>query len=93
MHTHSSIGSLSSDEVVLSKGKASWTTQEEVALVQYFFKNKSQMSGASFKDTVFQQAAIAIKPLHHKGAEKNDKSCKTKWKNICIFFVHVLPVS
>ncbi len=76
------------------KGKAHWTPQEEAALIQFLFDKKNETtSGTMFKDSIFQQAALHIQPLHVKGSQKSMSSCKSKWKSVCISFVRVFTVS
>jgi hypothetical protein len=74
------------------KGKAHWTINEEREFINFLSEFKGEMSSNSFKDTVFQQAALHIRHLREKGAEKTSSSCKAKWRKVCISLVRVLPV-
>jgi hypothetical protein len=93
MHTRSSKSPVASDDdKEEKKGKAHWTINEEREFINFLSEFKGEMSSNSFKDTVFQQAALHIRHLREKGAEKTSSSCKAKWRKVCISLVRVLPV-
>lgn len=66
---------------------ATWTDEEIEALLQHFLEKRSGPKGAGgFNNTVFQSAAVAIRPLFKKGAIKEAKHVKGKWRAVCITF-------
>jgi hypothetical protein len=76
------------------KARPIWTTLEEGALLDFLSEKKHEMTlGGLFKDVVLKQAASATREYHERGVEKNVNSCKSKWRNACISFVHALSVS
>jgi hypothetical protein len=76
--------------------RAHWDPFEEDMLVDFLSKEAqlgNMSSNNMFKDPVFAQAVIAIRPFYKKGPSKDVKSCRTKWRAVRISFTCVLPVS
>lgn len=65
---------------------AFWTDEETEALLKHLIKNQSTSEGAGgFHNTVFQSAISAVQPFYKKGAIKDVKHMKGKWRSVHFF--------
>ncbi|KAG1888101.1 hypothetical protein F4604DRAFT_1916016 [Suillus subluteus] len=48
-------------------------------MLTYLITEKSSLAGATFKDTIYNQAAISITSKRTHGPPKTGEQCKTKW--------------
>jgi hypothetical protein len=72
---------------------ARWDIGKEVELIRFLSGKQGEMSARSFKKLIFKLAANAVRPFYKSDAYKDFASCKLKWTNVCISFIHALPVS
>ncbi len=60
---------------------------EEAASIQLLFERRNELTfGPVFKEKDFRQVASVLKRLREKGVEKDVDSCKSKWRQVCMFF-------
>jgi hypothetical protein len=62
---------------------AYWDEKEEAELIKALASYRSDMVNNNFKDPVFTAVAADIAPYYVKGAVKDMKMCKLKWKTVC----------
>jgi hypothetical protein len=72
----------------------SWQAEDDKAFLDYLFSQKSSLSTGGFPKHIFQGAVNELKRKGQprRGAEKTLDLCKTRWKKVCISFIHVLPI-
>ncbi|KAG1863202.1 hypothetical protein DFJ58DRAFT_725099 [Suillus subalutaceus] len=59
--------------------KAQWGFDEIDAMLTYLIMEKSSLAGVTFKDTIYNQAAIEIASKRTHGPPKTGEQCKSKW--------------
>jgi hypothetical protein len=76
------------------KEKASWSTKEVSALVDYLYEHRFEAGdGGNFKNTSFNNAAVAIVPYWESGLAKSGAQCKIKWMSVSCLYHSFLPLS
>jgi hypothetical protein len=75
------------------KEKASWSTREVTALVDYLYEHHfAAGDGGNFKSAFFNNAAEAIAPYWESGPAKSGAQCRTKWMSVsCIYRLFLHP--
>ncbi|KAF8494132.1 hypothetical protein F5888DRAFT_1848234 [Russula emetica] len=64
-----------------------WDLNEEAELIRFLSGKQGEMSGKSFKEPIFRQAADTINDLPKSGQKdddpkKNTSLCKSKWSHL-----------
>jgi hypothetical protein len=74
------------------KEKASWSTKEVSTLVDYLYEHCFEVGDrGNFKNTSFNNAAVAIVPYWESGPAKSGAQCKTKWMSVsCLYHSFLL---
>jgi hypothetical protein len=66
------------------KERATWTQDDETALITFLLKHKSEAGdGGNFKSSTWTLVATKMNGLKKKGGEKTADSCKGKWTRVC----------
>ena len=58
------------------KAHASWTDTDNTQLISFLYEHWAQGTDGRYKKSTYIAAAEDLAPHHHKGEEKNWKSCK-----------------
>jgi hypothetical protein len=92
MQTQSSKSPPTSGDELPPYRKAFWGVEEEAMLIHFFSERISEITnGKMFKPPVFRDVAKHLETYpNRRGPAKNSSSCQTKFKRVCISFVHVL---
>jgi hypothetical protein len=83
-------------ESVPASTKVHWSLKDKEVLIQAILdakKNGVASSNDSYRETAYAVAVKKLNSSRKKGREKSMRSCTTKWVQVCISFIHVLPVS
>jgi hypothetical protein len=74
------------------KEKASWSTKEVTALVDYLYEHRFEAGdGGNFKSASFNSAAEAIVPYWESGPGKSGAQCRTKWMSVSCLLSLIPP--
>ena len=72
--------------------RASWTTADETALIQFLIEHSAEAgNGFNFKTKTFSAASLVLNAMRTKGGTKTGKVCKNKWTQVCSVHDKGLP--